>query len=188
MAASFQLQQEGFDHQIKMPEVVGPDKLLTDEEKLELFKDKAPELYKRMSSNYPNAIEFKSVEQLDPLSPHPADPYRHVWLKSKEKVDINLAMQHQLLAYASDYNLLLTAALPHRGKVERNQLFFASLDHAIWFHRAFKIDDWLLFALDSPSASNARGFSRGNIFNNDGELIASVVQEGLIRLKSHKSK
>ena len=90
-------------------------------------------------------------------------------------------MQHQLLAYASDYGLLLTATLPHRKRLIKNNFFSASLDHSLWFHRSFKVDDWLLYVMDSPSASNSRGFSRGSIFDKDGVLVASVAQEGLIR-------
>lgn len=183
MSASFQLKQEGFTHQIPMPNVLPPEVLLPDVEQLNPLRKIAPDLYNRLRGIYPNAIEFRPVEKIDPLNPNQGSPYRHVWMRAKEKIDADLAMQHQLLAYASDYNLLTTAALPHRGKADRSKLFFASLDHAIWFHRDFKIDDWLLYATDSPSAGNARGFSRGNIFDTKGRLVSSVVQEGLIRQK-----
>ncbi len=102
-------------------------------------------------------------------------------IKTAEKQNLDLPMQHQILAYASDYNLLTTATLPHREKLNRTNAFYASLDHAIWFHRRFDIQDWLLYALDSPSASNARGFARGSFFDSKGGLVASVAQEGLIR-------
>lgn len=186
MAASFQLKQEGFDHQISEPNVLPPEVLLTDIEQLEQLKKTNPELHERMTGIHPNAIEFRPVEKPEPTNPNPGKPYRHIWMKAKEAVDADLPTQHQLLAYASDYSLLLTAILPHRGKFDRTKLFLASLDHAIWFHRDFRMDDWLLYALDSPSASNARGFSRGSIFDKNGRLIASVVQEGLIRVKSKK--
>ena len=181
MAASFQLRQEGFDHQISMPNVLPPDVLLPDIEQIRALKKTAPDLHKRMTSVHPNAIEFRPVEKPDPTNPNPGRPYRHVWMKAKEKMDLDLPMQHQILAYASDYNLLTTAILPHRGNVDRANIFFASLDHALWFHRDFRIDDWLLLAVDSPSASNARGFCRGSIFDQNGILIASVAQEGLMR-------
>lgn len=183
MSASFQLKQEGFDHQISMPNVLPPEVLLSDVEQIKDLKKTAPILYKRMSYAHPNAIEFRPVEKPDPTNPNPGQPYRHIWMKAKEKITLDLPMQHQLLAYASDYNLLTTAILPHRGNVNRAKMFFASLDHAIWFHRDFQIDEWLLMAVDSPSASNARGFSRGNFFNQKGKLVASVVQEGLMREK-----
>jgi len=181
MAASFQLRQEGFDHQISIPNVLPPDALATDFDQVKHLKEIAPDLYKRLTIIHPNAIEFRPVENFYKGEIRQRRPYRHVWFKSREMCELELPMQHQLLAYASDYNLLTTAAVPHLREALRSNLWFASLDHAIWFHRDFKIDDWLLYATDSPSAGGSRGFSRGNIFNEDGNLIASVVQEGLIR-------
>ena len=182
MSASFQLKQPGFDHQIVMPNVLPPEVLLSDIDQIEDFKESAPELYHRFKSVHPNAFDFRTVEKIDPTKN--CAPYRHVWIKTKEEAALSLPMQHQLLAYASDYNLLGTAALPHQETKDRSRLFFASIDHAIWFHRDFRVDNWLLFAMDSPSASNSRGFSRGNFFDANGILVASVVQEGLIRVMS----
>jgi len=179
MSASFQLRQEGFNHQLSMPNVLPPEVLLPDIEQFSVLKDSLPGLYKRLTIMHPNAIEFRPVESLELLQR--ARPYRHVWIKTKDKVELDLPMQHQLLAYASDYNLLTTSALPHLDKVFTQPVFFASLDHAIWFHRDFRIDKWLLYAVESPSSSNSRGFSRGNIFDREGRLVASVVQEGLMR-------
>ena len=105
-----------------------------------------------------------------------------IWFKTMKKLDIELPVQQQLLAYFSDYSLLLTGTFPHRSRINKSMVFTASLDHSIWFHRVFNIDDWLLYQIKSPSASNSRVFSRGNIFNNEGSLVASVAQEGLIRL------
>ena len=181
MASSFQLQQEGFDHQITIPNVLPPEVLLPDEEQLLSIKESNPALYRRLTVIYPNAIEFRPVENFYGGHMDHPQPFRNVWMRSKEKVELTLPQQHQILAYASDFKLLGTSALPHMGKVDESKLFFASLDHALWFHRDFRIDDWLLYSMDSPSASNARGFSRGSIFNRSGKLIASVVQEGLIR-------
>jgi len=111
-------------------------------------------------------------------------PFKHVWMRSEDAKDLPLQMHHQLLAFASDYNLLGTALLPHRESVINGKYFIASLDHAMWFHRDFNIKDWLLVAMDSPSASNSRALSRGNIFNEEGVLVASMAQEGLIRIMS----
>lgn len=179
MAASFQLQQDGIDHQIQMPNVLPPESLLTDIEQFKTLKESNPLLYRRLTSIHPNAIEFRPVEKYTPDKK--SQPYRHTWIKSRGKADLDLPMQQQMLAYASDYNLLGTAVLPHLEVVDGTKIFFASLDHAMYFHRDFRIDDWLLYATDSPSASGARGFSRGNIFNREGVLVSSVVQEGLIR-------
>lgn len=184
MAASFQLRQDGFDHQISMPNVLPPDVLLPDYEQLRRLKESDPDKYGSLPDIYPRPIEFRPVERYDPNMQN--DPYRHVWFRSKEKLDVDLPMQHQLMAYASDYNLLTTAALPHAQHIDRSNIFFASLDHAMWFHRDFRLDDWLLYAIDSPSASNSRGFSRGNVFNEDGVLVVSVVQEGLMRKRRKK--
>jgi len=181
MAASFQLKQDGFEHQISAPNVLPPQSLLNDYEQIAHLKDSNPELYYKLTIIHPNAIEFRPVENFYKGDQRRAQPYRHVWFKSKEEATYSLPVQHQLLAYASDYNLLTTAAVPHLDKLKRKNMFFASIDHAIWFHRDFKIDDWLLYATESPSAGGSRGFSRGNIFDQDGRLVAGVVQEGLIR-------
>ncbi|PTM13160.1 MAG: acyl-CoA thioesterase II [Bacteroidetes bacterium] len=181
LAASFQVRQDGFDHQITMPNVLPPEVLLPDYEQAKSLEADHPDLYRRLTIIHPNALEFRPVEKFDPANPNVTQPYRHVWIKAKEEVTLDLPMQQQILAYASDYNLLGTAVLPHLQTADYSTLFLASLDHAMWFHRDFRIDDWLLYALDSPSASNSRGFTRGNIFNQEGKLVASVVQEGLIR-------
>ncbi len=178
-AASFQLEQDGFDHQIPMPNVPAPDTLVSDAEILDSYKDKLPENYKKIFTHRP--IEIRPIEKFDYLNPVKSLPFTNVWFRTKGKMPDDKPLHQQVLAYASDYNLLITASLPHLDKVDRRDLFFASLDHAMWFHRDFRVDEWLLYSIDSPSASNSRGFSRGNIFNQEGELVASVVQEGLIR-------
>ena len=183
MSASFQLRQEGFDHQIPMPNVLPPDVLLSDVDQFEVLKKDNPELYQDIRPVPRRILEVRPVERIDPLYQTNSQPYRHIWMKSREETSCTLQMQHQILAYSSDYNLLLAASLPHRNKMRDKQTFFASLDHALWFHRDFRVDDWLLYAIDSPSASNARGFARGSIFNQAGQLVASVAQEGLMRVK-----
>jgi acyl-CoA thioesterase II len=177
-AASFQKRKDGFDHQIDIPDVPKPKDLKTNIELLKDLKHKDPELYKRYTLERP--IEFRPVEVSNPLDPKKSEPFRHVWLKAKERLPDDLRVHQEILTYASDYNLLGTAILPHRENLAGKEMFFASLDHAMWFHRPFRADEWLLYQLDSPSASNARGFTRGNIFTEDGVLVASVVQEGLM--------
>jgi acyl-CoA thioesterase II len=178
MAASFQTQSEGLDHQVEMPSVPSPESLLTDVELLQPLKNKHEELYASIVHERP--IEFRPVEQIDPLNPVKTEPIRHVWLKAKGQLPDDIRCHQEVLAYASDYNLLGTALLPHLDVVKRGTYFLASLDHAMWFHRDFRADEWLLYCLDSPSASNLRGFTRGNIFSQEGVLVASVVQEGLM--------
>jgi acyl-CoA thioesterase-2 len=180
LSASFQNEKNGLDHQIEMPDVPSPYQLLTDEQLIDSLKDTLPETHKRYT--IPRPMEFRPVENFDHINPKNAVPFQHIWIKAKQQIDVPLSMHHQMLSYISDYNLLLTAILPHRGEVALEQVFFASLDHAMWFHRPFRTDEWLLFAIDSPSAFNQRGFSRGNFFTEDGKLVASVVQEGLMRV------
>lgn len=186
IAASFQLRQDGFDHQVSIPNVLPPDVLLNDFEQVKHLKQSNPKLHKKLTIIHPNAIEFRPVENFYKGERKTHPPYRHVWFKSEEPCDLSLPLQHQLLAYASDYNLLTTAAVPHLSQTLRSSVFFASLDHALWFHRDFRIDDWLLYATDSPSAGGSRGFSRGQIFDQKGRLVASVAQEGLMRVSRNK--
>ncbi len=182
LAASFQLKQDGLDHQISAPDVMKPEKLASDFELAKHFKGLMPDYLIRMLQEKP--IEFKPVEIPDFLSPIKSTPFQHVWFKYKGTLDDDINTHKKILSYASDYNLLITALRPHEVTVHDVQL--ASLDHAMWFHRDFRIDEWLLYALDSPSASNARGFTRGNIFDLQGRLVASVAQEGLVRKKKVK--
>ncbi len=184
MAASFQLEQEGFDHQIDMPDVPPPDDILNDQEYAKVYETDRPELYARFS--IPRPIEFRPVQQINWAKPESAAPARAIWIKVNGKLDDNIRNHQEVLAYASDYNLLLTALLPHLNEMEWGGIQLASIDHAMWFHRAFRMDEWLLYSLDSPSASNARGFTRGTIFNQQGQLVASVVQEGLLRKRRKK--
>jgi len=181
MSASFQVKQEGIDHQVSIPNVLPPEVLLPDYEQIESLKETDPDLHFRLTITHPNAIEFRPVENLYTEGLKACTARRHVWFKSREEIKVDLPMQHQLLAYASDYNLLTTSLLPHINEIDRKRLFLASLDHAIWFHRDLQIDDWLLYATDSPSAGNSRALCRGDIFNRNGELVASVAQEGLVR-------
>jgi len=182
MSASFQLQQEGFDHHINMPNVSPPDRLVSWEELRDKYGDMLPENIRRFL-DIERPIEFRPVEMINPALPGKSRPYRHVWMKAKGDMPENKTDHQCVLAYTSDYNLLTTALLPHGNEASFQNVQLASLDHAMWFHRDFRMDEWLLYAIDSPSASNARGFTRGNIFTADGKLVASVVQEGLMRPK-----
>lgn len=181
MSASFQLTQEGLDHQIAMPEVPSPETLQTDVELLEKMTE-VPKLFR--GALLPRPIEFRPVESFELMTDKPL-PLRHVWMRTKDSLADDPALHQQILAFSSDYNLLSTALLPHAQYLQDKDLQLASLDHAMWFHRDFRMDEWLLFELESPSASNTRGFSRGNFFSQEGKLVASVVQEGLMRVLSN---
>ena len=181
MAASFHIKEKGESHQINMPNVLTPDLLLTDIQQAERLQHKDPERFLRIMKAHPQIFEFKPVDKAIYLQTQNSAPFAHIWFRIKEKIQVDLSFQHQILAFASDYSLLLTATLPHREKLKNSKMYYASLDHALWFHREYKIDDWLLYVIESPSASNARGFSRGSIFNKRGIMVASVTQEGLMR-------
>tara|TARA_A100001011_G_scaffold41540_1_gene39160 strand:- start:40213 stop:41070 length:858 start_codon:yes stop_codon:yes gene_type:complete len=180
MSASFQLEQKGVDHQFSMPNFIPPEKLLSDLEQLEV-QNTDPRIYQRFKKIKPEVIEFRPVEKLTLRDDIDAPAESNYWFRSKEATPFGIDIQQQLLAYISDYGLLRTATLPHKKELSQSSTFYASIDHAIWFHRSFSLEDWLLYAMDSPSASNSRGFSRGSIFNRDGLLVASSAQEGLIR-------
>ncbi|MEL6589735.1 MAG: acyl-CoA thioesterase II [Bacteroidota bacterium] len=180
MAASFQKMEEGNDHQIEMPKVPPPEEVLSDQELANKLDDQLPSGIKNWLF-FPRPIEFRPVEGPTMLDRRKHEPFHHVWFRAKGELGDDPRDHQVVLAYASDYNLLSTALKPHSHII--TELMMASLDHAMWFHRSFRADDWLLYALDSPSASNARGFTRGNVFDRSGKLVASVVQEGLIRIR-----
>jgi len=181
LAASFQLLQEGLEHQIDMPDITPPEELQSDVDLMNQFKDQIPKRFKNFLR--PRPIEFRPVNPLSFILPQKQEPKRHIWMKAKGNLPDDLTIHQRVLAYASDYNLLITALLPHQNKVAIQNLQLASLDHAMWFHRSFRVDEWILYVLDSPSASNTRGFTRGSIYTKEGVLISSVVQEGLMRKK-----
>ena len=179
-SASFQYDENGFEHQNPMPEVVGPENLPSE---LEMFRQRADLIPESMREKLLCAkpIEFRPVVGEDPFNPQVSDPVKYVWFRADGTLPDNLALHKYLLAYASDFGLLTTSLLPHGKGVWQRDMQVASLDHALWFHGELRMDDWLLYAMDSPWAGNSRGFSRGSVYNRAGKLVASVTQEGLIR-------
>lgn len=168
MSASFQSDENGFDHQIAMPKVQEPEQLVSWKDLAKHFGEFLPQnMYDFLNLDRP--IEFRPVELYNPAVPEKREPFRHIWMKSIGEMPGNSKFHPLVLAYASDYNLLTSALLPHGKEGSIPKLQLASLDHAMWFHRPFRMDDWLLYAIDSPSASNSRGFTRGNIFTRDGK-------------------
>lgn len=179
MEASFQIPEEGFTHQQVMPEVPPPEGLKNDREIGEILREQAPELYRLTRLERP--IECRPTEGEQLYTADTVQPKQNIWIKALGSLADSDRKHQVALAYVSDYNLLATALLPHRKQLSRSKMFLASLDHAMWFHQPFRFDDWLLYSMESPSAGSARGFSRGNVFTRDGQLVASVAQEGLIR-------
>ena len=180
LTASFQLDQEGFDHQVEMPKVLGYDELVSYDGMAKQFGDQLPKNIQKIL-NIERPIEFRPVEFLNPFASEVYEPVRNVWLKTKGEMPADRRQNALVLAYASDYNLLTTALFPHGKAIDHRNLQIASLDHAMWFHRPFRADEWLLYSMDSPSMAHGRGFGRGNLFTRDGVLVASVAQEGMIR-------
>ncbi len=181
LAASFQAQEQGLDHQIEMPDVPAPDTLADSRHYKREVVSKVPEKMRRyLTTQQP--FEFRHVEPLDLVAPQKRAARQFIWFRALGKLPDQPELHKVLLAYVSDYNLIGTATLPHGISFLQGNVQMASLDHAMWFHRAVRLDQWLLYALDSPSASGARGLARGQIFTADGLLVASTAQEGLIRL------
>ena len=183
LMASFQNAEQGFEHQFDMPESTDPEVLLSELEMRRRFKHLIPEkLRDQFTRDRP--IEIRPVNPVNYSNPDVRAPYKQNWFRAVGKVPEELALHHCILAYASDFGLLGTSMLPHGVSFAQKGMQVASIDHAIWFHRPFRVDEWLLYDMDSPSASQGRGFNRGNIYNQRGELVASVCQEALIRKRS----
>lgn len=183
MSASFQYDEEGFEHQIALPQVKMPEDLLGEDEIKAKFLVNAPEAIRRYWER-PRPIEIRPVSLTHYFSRDKLDPSQNVWVKAVGQVPDERHIQAAVLAYLSDMTLLDTALYAHGTSVFDRNLQVASLDHSMWFHRPCRMDDWLLYTQDSPSASGARGMTRGSLFDRSGALIASVAQEGLIRKKA----
>ncbi len=180
LSASFQVEEPGFEHADPMPEVPGPDGLESDLDRARRFADRIPEPLRKMATAE-RPIEIRAVEPVNMLAPKPMPPRRHLWVRAAGPLPDDPALHRYLLAYASDFNFLVTSLLPHGVSWLTPGMQVASLDHAMWFHRPFRMDDWLLYAVRSPTASGARGLAEGRFYTRDGRLVATVVQEGLIR-------
>jgi acyl-CoA thioesterase-2 len=193
LTASFQLPEEGLEHNDSpMPDVPGPDDLRPDTEQrreiAEAWGDRLNETQRRMMLR-PRPIEMRTTDRLHWMSSEPRAPSAHSWFRVAAPItgaDNTPELHRAIITYASDYTLLGTSALPHGLSWMRNELVGASLDHAIWFHRDARADEWLLYATDAPWSGGGRGFNRGRIFNLAGELVASVAQEGMMRKRVAK--
>ena len=185
MSASFQVVEDGLSHQAPMPNVPPPEDCLSRRDMAEYFRGRvADELLDRFTRDF--AIDLRYADVNSVFAPSPTEPAAAVWFRLNCELPENYPLQSHLLAYASDMTLLQTALRPHGQSLFDPNLQIASLDHAMWFHRSFRMDQWLLYAQDSPSTSCARGLSRGSIYTRDGILVASAAQEGLMRLhKAH---
>jgi acyl-CoA thioesterase-2 len=180
MSVSFHKSEPGLEHQIAMPDVPPPEDLPSEAQ----LKDRLLPLLPDVMRAYwerDRPIELRPVETGRYLSGEKGEPRQNIWIKANGSLPDDFRLHQCILAYASDFSLLDTALIAHGRVIFDPKMMLASLDHAVWFHRPFRADEWLLYAQDSPSAQSARGFCRGSIFSRDGKLVASVAQEGLIR-------
>ena len=180
MAASFHNEEGGLHHQIKMPDVPSPEALPSEAELKERLTGRLPPQVKAYWDRE-RPIEIRPVDLGRYFSPENRAPSQQVWIRATGNLGDDPALHQCVLAYASDFTLLDTALIAHGRFVFDPRLMLASLDHAIWFHRKFRADEWLLYAQDSPSSSAGRAFCRGTLFTREGELVASTTQEGLVR-------
>ena len=186
MAASFQIAEDGLDHQDAMPEVPDPESL----DSIVVLMERTDDPLRKEYWNYimrNRPVELRPVVSAGAPDPARSAAVQNVWFRTTGPVPDDAVIQHSMLAYMSDFSLLDTATHPHGVNFLHPRMQVASLDHAMWFHRPFRAQEWLLYALDSPSAGGARGFARGSIFDRDGRMVASVAQEGLIRMRAPSS-
>jgi acyl-CoA thioesterase-2 len=182
LAASFQLEQEGVEHQFEMPPGIPTPEALAEDcgvppDQLERLPQKLRRWFTRFGP-----FEFRPVRDQDPEHPVPMPPHKQFWFRLRGELEDDQGLHRALLAYASDFHLIGTATLPHGLSYSRGELVMASLDHAMWFHRPCRVNKWLYKDCDSPSAAGSRGLARGLIFDRDGALVASTAQEGMVRV------
>ncbi|WP_343527138.1 acyl-CoA thioesterase II [Sphingomonas sp.] len=182
LACSFQTPEDGLHHQDAMPDVPAPDTLANERELLATLGDQIPAPVRAFLSR-PRPIELRPVDPHPMMASGPGEPAQAIWFRLVAPIGDDPALHRAVLAYASDFALLGTSTLPHGVNWLIDNMQTASLDHALWLHEPFRADQWLLYTTDSPWAGHARGFNRGRIFTADGRLVASVAQEGLIRLR-----
>ncbi|HUS25171.1 MAG TPA: acyl-CoA thioesterase II [Candidatus Binatia bacterium] len=191
LIASFQKREPGLEHQAPMPQVAPPERLESAHVLRRQWADAQPDLHPRLREALMRevAIEFKPVTPWNPLAPEARAPFQSWWIRAAGRLPDrdgapDWALHRAVLAYASDFNFLSTAMLPHGVSWFARDMVVASIDHALWFHRDARADDWLLYSMDSPTAQGARGFSRGQVFDRQGRLVASLAQESLMRKTS----
>jgi len=180
MTASFHVEAKGLEHQATMPVVTGPENLTSTRERIRtLALESSIPIPERFEQKSP--IEIRPVESFNPLKPEATTPFRHVWMKTRGALPDDPRVHKYMLAYASDMAFLPVAGQPHGISFFTKNFQMATIDHSMWFHRDFRFDDWLLYQIESPSATNQRGFVIGKFFDQKGRLVASTAQEGVMR-------
>ncbi len=183
MSASFHARESGIEHQLPMPDVPPPESIRSE---LDIIREHAADIPEKLRPvlTQDRPIDFRPIGFIDPIAREPKPPVRYMWLRAIGQMPDETLAHQAVLCYASDYGLLGAALQPHGRSVRDPDVMVASLDHALWLHRDYRIDDWLLYAIDSPVTYGARGFARGSVFTRAGVLVASVAQEGLMRITS----
>ena len=185
--ASFHVDEKSIEHQDQMPDAPPPEQCQSEQDRMKsLAHVLAPLWRERAAAPQPFEIRWVGPEDPDPLNPEPRPAHRMVWLKATDRLPDDPALHRYLLAYISDNGLITTALMPHGIAWLGHKMQIASLDHAMWFHQPFRVDEWLLYVRSSPQAFGARGLAQGSIFTQDGRLVASVMQEGLLRKRQPK--
>lgn len=180
LTASYHGEAPGFEHQNAMPQVPGPENLASETELAAGIANLLPEKLKNIVCSE-KPIETRPVVVLNPMQPEKVEPKQYLWIKANGAMPDNHLIHQYLLGYASDWGFLITALHPHGVSLMTPKFQVATIDHSIWYHRPFKMDDWLLYAIESPTANNSRGLVRGEIFDRQGNLVASAIQEGVMR-------
>lgn len=185
LSASFQIEEEGLEHAFSMPSAPDPETLPSEDDILQRYGSMMPD-HVRQYFERERPIEIRACDLSRYARRKPMEPFQNVWVRASGRLPDDPAIHRAVLSYLSDMTLLDTALIAHGRSVFSRNMQVASLDHALWFHRPFRADEWLLYAQDSPNSSGARGLTRGSLYSRDGRLIASVAQEGLIRQRSPK--
>lgn len=180
LTASYQAEEDGLSHQSTMPDVPPPASLISEQALVQSIAEHLPKAAVETFGRE-RPIEVRPVTVVNPLAPKPEAPKQYLWIKANGDMPDDPRIHQYVLAYASDWGFLVTALQPHGVTLMTPKMKVATIDHSMWYHRPFRMDEWLLYAIDSPSASGARGLVRGEIYNQKGELVASAVQEGLMR-------
>jgi acyl-CoA thioesterase-2 len=182
MAASFQAPEAGLEHQRPMPQVPAPESLPRLGDLDEALLARAPEKLRRVLA-HTRPFDMRALDPIDPLDPQKRPPVQQLWIRTVDSLPDDDVLHRCMLAYLSDYHFVTTAMLPHGVHYLQGNVQIASLDHAMWFHRPMRVDEWLFLDYESPTASGGRGLARGSIYARDGRLVASTAQEGLIRIR-----
>ncbi len=186
LSASFHRHEEGLEHQTEMPDVPPPEELPSELDLIRAGADRIPEELRDVLTQE-RPLDIRVVGGESPFDTSPREPRRRLWVRARGRLG-NQELQHRaVLSYASDYGLIVTALRPHGMSFRDPRVMVASLDHSIWFHRSFRADEWLLYDVEGPVAAGGRGFARGTYFTRDGTLVASVAQEGLMRLRRDRN-